>query len=280
MTQVFTFPAHPHRAAWPLVVVASRQLTPRTRRVSLIGESLEGFAHRPGQSLVLGLPQPCGGVARRSYAIRHFDREELRIDLDVVTHGASPTGGASPGVRWAQSARIGDPVLAEGPRGRVVINPYADWHLFAGDETALPAIAAMLEVLPAEARAYALIEVAGPMEEQRLETDAELEALWIHRQAAPGVPSAALIEQAASFQAPRGVGQICLLGETATVRAQREALLARGFPRRWIAAESYWRPGLAGDRTRLRGRERRERAHSRRMRGWAQAYAFCEGFGG
>ena len=55
MTQVFTFPAHPYRSAWPLVVVASHAITPRMRRVSLIGESLTGFAHRPGQSLVLGL---------------------------------------------------------------------------------------------------------------------------------------------------------------------------------------------------------------------------------
>jgi len=57
VTQVFTFPTHPYRAAWPLVVVASHAITPRMRRVSLIGESLAGFAHRPGQSLMLGLPQ-------------------------------------------------------------------------------------------------------------------------------------------------------------------------------------------------------------------------------
>jgi len=106
VTQVFTLPAHPSRSAWPLVVVASRQITPRMRRVSLIGEALDGFAHRPGQSLVLGLPQPCGGLARRHYAIRRFDREELRLDIDLVTHGVSP------GVRWAQQAHIGDPVLS------------------------------------------------------------------------------------------------------------------------------------------------------------------------
>lgn len=267
MSQAFTFPIHPHRAAWPLVVVGAREITPRMRRVSLIGDSLEGFAYRPGQSLVLGLPQPCGGVARRCYAIRNFDREELRLDIDVATHGASPS------VRWAQSARIGDPVLAEGPRGRVAVNPRADWHLFAGDESALPAIAAMLETLPACARAYALIEVAGPEEEQRLDTDAELEALWIHRQGQGPAPSATLIQQTAAFQPPRGVGQAYLLGEAATVHAQRQALIARGFARERIVAESYWRVGRMADplgAPRLGGRGRRGRD---RMRRWAHAYA-------
>lgn len=267
MTQVFTFPAHPSRSAWPLVVVASRQITPRMRRVSLIGEALEGFAHRPGQSLVLGLPQPCGGLARRHYAIRRFDRDELRLDIDLVTHGVSP------GVRWAQQAHIGDPVLAEGPRGRMAVNAYADWHLFAGDETALPAIAAMIEALPTSARAYALIEVAGPEEEQSLDTNAELEVLWIHRQAQPGAASAALVEQAAAFQPPGGFGQVYLLGETATVRAQREALLARGVPKTRIAAEGYWRPGHSGGHDRIGAHERRQRRGGRRIRGWEQAWA-------
>jgi NADPH-dependent ferric siderophore reductase len=263
VTQVFTFPAHPYRSAWPLVVVASHAITPRMRRVSLIGESLAGFAHQPGQSLVLGLPQTCGGLARRHYAIRRFDHEELRLDLDLVTHGASP------GVRWAQSGRIGDPVLAEGPHGRIAVNRHADWHLFAGDETALPAIAAMLEALPSEARAYALIEVAGPEEEQRLDTRAELEVLWVHRQGP--FTSRALVERTAAFNSPAGVGQAYLLGESATVRAQREALLARGFPPAGIAAEGYWRPGRAGGRDRIGRLERRE--HRRRVRGWAHAWA-------
>jgi NADPH-dependent ferric siderophore reductase len=265
VTQVFTFPAHPIRSAWPLVVVASHAITPRMRRVSLIGESLAGFAHRPGQSLVLGLRQAGGGLARRHYAIRRFDREELRLDLDLVTHGASP------GVRWAQSARIGDPVLAEGPHGRIAVNPRADWHLFAGDESALPAIAAMLEALPARTHAYALIEVAGPEEEQPLDTAAELEALWVHRQVPPGAASAELVDQTAAFKPPAGVGQVYLLGETATVRAQREALFARGFPSARILAEGYWRPGRAGGRDRIGRLERRE--HRRRIRGWAHAYA-------
>ena len=240
MTQLFTFPAQPARAAWPLVVVGSREITPRLRRVSLIGECLEGFVHRPGQSLVLSLPQPGGALARRHYTIRDFDREELRLDIDLVAHGQTP------GVRWAQSARIGDPILAEGPRGHIGVRHRADWHLFAGDETALPAIAAMIESLPAGARAYVVIEVSGPDEEDQLDTAAELEALWVHRRGPPAAESAALVEPIRSFQFPDGVGQAYLMGETHTVRAQRHALIARGLPKEQILAEGYWRPGRIG----------------------------------
>lgn len=238
MSKVFSFPLRPGRPVWPLTVVGSREIAPRLRRVSLIGESLAGFDYQPGQDLVLGLPTP-QGVARRHYTIRAFDRAELRLDVDVVIHGEAP------GACWAAGCRIGDPVLAQGPRGRTVINARADWHLFSGDETALPAIAAMLETLPASARAYALIEVGGGEDELPLQTAAELELVWAHRRGPPG-PSETLIRQLAAFRFPEGLGQAYVIGETSTVRAQRQGLIARGLAKEQICAEGYWRPGRVG----------------------------------
>ena len=57
---------------WPLTVVGAVDITPRLRRISLIGETLAGFDYRPGQDLVLSLPA-VGGIARRHYTIRRFD---------------------------------------------------------------------------------------------------------------------------------------------------------------------------------------------------------------
>ena len=215
MNQAFPLPVRLARQAWPLVVVGSRAITPAMRRVSLIGETLAGFEHRPGQDLVLSLPAP-GGAARRHYTIRGFDRHELRLDIDVLVHGAGP------GSRWAETAKIGDPVLAEGPRGRTVVNSRANWHLFTGDETALPAIAAMIETLPAQARAFAIIEVEGAQEEQPLPSEAQLEALWLHRRGPPA-PSEALIEALAAFQFPAGLGQ----ASTSSAKPARCARSAR-----------------------------------------------------
>jgi NADPH-dependent ferric siderophore reductase len=256
MNQALPFRVRPGRQAWPLVVVGSREVTPAMRRVSLIGDTLASFDYRPGQDLVLTLPSPAG-PARRHYTVRTFDRDELRLDIDVVVHGAGPGSG------WANTAKVGDPVLAEGPRGRTFVNNRADWHLFTGDETALPGIAAMIETLPARARAFAILEVEGGEEEQPVAGEAQLEALWLHRRAPPA-PSAALIEALAAFQFPAGVGHAYVIGETSTVRAQRQGLIARGFPKEQICAEGYWRPGRVGGHDHVEPFEERARDRVRR----------------
>lgn len=225
---------------WPLTVVSAFDVTPQMRRVSLVGETLDRFQFRPGQDLVLTLPDAHGAIARRHYTIRRFDAPEGRLDIDFVLHGRSPA------TDWARRVSLGDEVTAEGPRGRTTVRGAADWRLFTGDETALPAIAAMIESLPAGERAIAFIEVAGPEDEQLIETAARLELTWLHRAGPPRAPSLGLLEALTTFQLPPGDGQACVIGETSTVRAQRQGLIARGMPKDRIAAEGYWRPGRVG----------------------------------
>jgi NADPH-dependent ferric siderophore reductase len=224
---------------WPLTVVGAVDITPRLRRISLIGETLAGFDYRPGQDLVLSLPA-VGGIARRHYTIRRFDTQELRLDIDFVLHGRSPA------TDWARRVALGDTITAEGPRGRTSVRGSADWRLFTGDETALPGIAAMIERLPGGEHAIAFIEVAGPEEEQPIETAARLDLTWLHRAGPPRAPSLGLLQALTTFQLPAGEGQACIIGETSTVRAQRQGLIARGFAKDRIAAEGYWRPGRVG----------------------------------
>jgi NADPH-dependent ferric siderophore reductase len=233
------FPGRPQRPTWRLTVVGARDVTPHLREVSLIGDDLAAFSHRPGQDLVLSLPT-LGGTARRHYTIRRFDRPEQRLDIQFVLHGDSPA------TRWAAGAQIGETIVAQGPRGRTTVSGEADWRLFAGDETALPGITAMIESLPAGERAFAIVEVAGPEDEQAIETAAELDIRWLHRTGRRTAPSWPLIEALEAFELPPGVGQACVIGETATVRAQRQGLIARGLAKTQIAAEGYWRPGRVG----------------------------------
>jgi NADPH-dependent ferric siderophore reductase len=235
-SNAFPFPSRP---TWRLTVVGARDVTPRMREVSLVGDDLSAFSHRPGQDLVLSLPI-AGGVARRHYTIRRHDAAEQRIDIQFVLHGASPA------TAWARTARLGDAIQAEGPRGRTTVSGAADWRLFTGDETALPGIAAMIESLPAGERAIAIIEVSSQADEQPIETAAGLDLRWLHRNAPAAAGGAGLIAATAAFEPPAGVGQALIIGETATVRAQRQSLIARGFPKARIAAEGYWRPGRIG----------------------------------
>jgi NADPH-dependent ferric siderophore reductase len=225
--------------AWPLTVVGAWNVTPRMRRVRFTGEVGDGFVWRPGQDLVLALPF-AGGEARRHYTIRSFDPEEQTFDIDFALHGDSPA------TLWARAAMLGDQILAQGPRGRTVVNAAADWHLFDGDETGLPAIFAMLESLPAAAKATAILEVRDAHERQRPETKANVALEWFHREGPALASSPALIDRLALFAPPRGVGHAYVVGETSTVRAIRQGLIARGFSRDQICAEGYWRPGRIG----------------------------------
>lgn len=234
-----TFASRPGQRLWPLTVVDAFNVTPRMRRVRVVSD-LDGFTYMPGQSLVLSLPQVGGEAALRHYTIRAYDPVEQRLDIDFVLHGDSPA------TNWVRAAKFGDQITAQGPRGHAVVNHAADWHLFVGDETCLPAILAMVESLPAGARAFAIVEVHDADERQDVNSAAHVDAEWFHRDGPARPSSPMLIERLSLFAFPPGVGQAYIIGETSTVRAIRQDLIARGFPRERIAAEGYWRPGRVG----------------------------------
>jgi NADPH-dependent ferric siderophore reductase len=226
---------------WHLTVTGATNITPHMRRVVFSCPDIGEMKLKPGQSAVLLLSEAGGDFLKRHYTIRSIDRAARRVTFDFVLHGDTP------GANWARNARPGDEIDALGPRGHVWLHPEADWHLFAGDETALPAISAMLEALKPGDTATAIIEVENRAEEQKLAAPADARIAWIHRNGPPHPGSKPLIEALAAVAIPgdRKV-HAYLAGETSTVRAQRHGLLARGLPKEKISAEGYWRPGRVG----------------------------------
>ena len=99
---------------------------------------------------------------RRRYTVRRWDGNARRLTLDFVAHGDVGFAG-----RWAQRAQVGNMLQMTGPSGRYRPDPDAAWHLFVGDESALPAIAASLEVLAADKRAVVVAVVDGPGDARR-----------------------------------------------------------------------------------------------------------------
>ena len=232
---------------WSLHVVSARDITPNMRRVQLTGDALEEFNPRPGQELVLHIAQPGGEAARRHYTIRRYDPASKLIDIDFVLHGHR-----TPGIGWSLEARPGDKLMVNGPRGRMAIAADADWHLFTGDETALPAIFAMVETLPASAKATIFLEIAGETDKQPLNSKAQVTLNWLPRRGAAPGPSSLMADALAAYTLPPGKGFAYILGETSNVRAQRQALIARGMSRDQIYAEGYWRPGRVGGHDHIR----------------------------
>ncbi len=226
---------------WTLAVASASDVTPRMRRVRLTADDLDEFRPRPGQEIVLQIPQAGGEPARRHYTIRAFDPRTRMIDVDFVLHGDH-----TPGVRWALDAKPGQRIDIRGPRGRIAVAADADWHLFTGDETALPAIFAMVEALGEGAPAHVFLEIGDDRDKQPLRARAAVTLTWLPRGGAKPGPSRILADAVERFALPPGRGHAIIIGETSNVRAQRQYLLAQGLRKDQIYAEGYWRPGRIG----------------------------------
>jgi NADPH-dependent ferric siderophore reductase len=222
-----------------LEVVRSSPLSPGMQRLVLTAPELAGLDYRPGQDMMLMVAVDGNRPVRRRYTIRALDRERRLLTLDVVRHAGGP------GERWVAAARPGDRIEGIGPRGKIFLAPGADWHLFAGDDSALPAFLAMAGAIPAGGRAVVILEVPGPDGEQDVGTAADAEVTWLHRDGRPAGDPAALVEAAAAAALPPGRGHAYLACEATVVLRLREALAARGLAPEQISPKAYWGRGRA-----------------------------------
>jgi NADPH-dependent ferric siderophore reductase len=210
------------------------------RRIELHSPALERFRYLPGQDMALGFTRADGSTVRRRYTIRRFDPTGRRLHLDVVLHGDGP------GMRWAQSARPGMSIEGIGPRGKITLDPDADWHLFAGDATAVPGAFALMEALPDEVPARAFLQVDGPAEHQPFGAPAtDRVVTWSDEFALGGDATAGLLQVLSAAQLPGGRGYAYLAGEVSLVKSLKAHLLSRGWPAERIAAKAYWNRGRA-----------------------------------
>lgn len=175
-----------------LQVVRTEQVTPHITRVVLGGNGFDGFeanADTDSYAKLIFLPEGHEGpgprdidqardmqATVRTYTIRSVDADRREIAIDFVVHG--DTGVAGP---WAARATPGDKLYLTDSHGAYSPDPAADWHLLAGDESAVPAITVALQALPEGARAKVFIEVAGPQDEIAFDTRGDVEIVWVHR---------------------------------------------------------------------------------------------------
>ncbi|MEN3318763.1 MAG: hypothetical protein V7643_2164 [Mycobacterium sp.] len=252
-------------------VVRSEQLTPHLIRVVLGGTGFDTFSPneytdayvkivfvRDGVD-VGALPQPLTldsfnalPVEQRpdvrTYTVRRVDAERREISIDFVVHGEHGVAGP-----WAAAATAGQPAYLMGPSGAYAPDPAADWHLLAGDEAAVPAIAAALEALPDNAIGKVFIEVAGPEEEIELSAPAGVKVRWIYRGGrADLVPEDLAGDNAPLITAVKeatwlpGQVQVFVHGEAQTVMHNLRPYIRkeRGVDAKWANSISgYWRRG-------------------------------------
>jgi NADPH-dependent ferric siderophore reductase len=244
------------------VVSRVEQLTPNMVRVVIGGDGLADLAVGEYTDHYVKILFPPAGVtypepfdmgairesmpaetwpAVRTYTIRRWRPEVPEMWVDFVVHGDAGVAGP-----WAVHAQPGDVVRFMGPGGGYAPDPQADWHLLAGDESALPAIGAALESMPSGARVKAFIEVADADEVQKLETPADAEIKWLYRAGQP--VGQALVSAVRGLEFPAGQVHAFVHGEATFVKELRRYLrVERELPMSQLSISGYWRLGLNED---------------------------------
>lgn len=229
-------------------------LTPRMRRIVLGGSELEGLRiDEPAASVRLLLPVRPGELVMptwtgnqfelpdgerapiRTFTPRFLDTEALELTIDIVMHDV---GAASD---WARRAEVGDEVAVSGPGRGYDIDARASAYLLAGDETAIPAISQLLEVLPVDKPCDVHVEIGSPEARLDLPSHPSAEVSW-HELDPDQQPGDALL---AAVETMADVPEVVwAAGEAAGVQRLRKHLFDdRGMTRSAATVRGYWKQG-------------------------------------
>ncbi|MBD8689877.1 MULTISPECIES: siderophore-interacting protein [unclassified Rhizobium] len=222
------------------------RIYPSYYRLRLSGPSLERFS-RDGLHFRLLFPPEShlgqwpflaesgrvewpGGIShwhRPVYTTRTVDLERGTLDFDVFAHD----GGRV--TRWCSTLSAGAEVAIMGPGGEWLTSER--WIAFFGDETALPAIARILQDLAPETEGIATILTSDAGDKQDLHTKSNVSIRWLVR--GDGI---CLIHELKRLQIPDNDRLVWFAGERSEVNQAREILGSLGLRKDEIRAASYW----------------------------------------
>lgn len=242
-------------------VTATERFATSFIRITFGGEELDGF-DSPGfdDHVKLFFPDATTGELRfpelgptgpvwpegpkpimRDYTPRFFDGNARTLVIDFALHEAGPA------TAWALQAKPGDWLGIGGPKGSFLVPKDFDFHILAGDETAVPAIARRLEELPATTRAIALIEVDNTGDEIPLTSAAQLDVIWCYRKGAPAGTTTVIKDTLQNLTLPNGDGYVWIACETKVARVIRSYLVKeRNMNAKSVKAAGYWQLGAVG----------------------------------
>ncbi|GAA1973624.1 siderophore-interacting protein [Microbacterium pumilum] len=264
-----------------LDVVGTERLAPQLVRIHLGGDGFDAFVTGADAERIaktdkyvkilfakpeLGLQPPFDLDAlretlspddmpvRRTYTVRSLDTAARTIAIDFVVHGDEGVAGP-----WAAAAVAGDRLCFSGPGGQYAPSTEDVEHLLIGDDSAIPAIAAAVDALPATARGLVLIEVESAANELALSTPAGVKLRWTHRRADDGSLAdygTALVAAVQALAPPVGAVDVFAHGEREAMKELRRILHTEwGLERRSMSLSAYWAKGRSEDRFQAEKRE-------------------------
>ncbi|QOT18082.1 siderophore-interacting protein [Paenarthrobacter sp. YJN-5] len=243
-----------------LTVLRKEQLSPHMIRIIAGGPGFKDYAHNEYVDRYVKIVFPQPGVDyelpldlwairesmpreqwphTRTYTIRWVNLEAQELAIDFVVHGDEGLAGP-----WAAAAEPGDALTFTGPGGAYNPAPDADWYLFAGDDAAIPAIAASIEALAPEARGVAFLEVHSADDVLQITAPAGVELNWLQRNGVPAGSSELLLESLRTMEWLPGRVDVFAHGERGYMKGLREIFFVqRGLERSQVSLSGYWAQG-------------------------------------
>lgn len=248
----------PQRRARLITVHHWVDLSPNLRRIVFHSPALTDYPFRyNGAHIKLWLPRdgettpqlptfsPRGPVwadpsrkpIARTYTLRSFDAAASTLTVDFVKHGDN-----GPASHFAGQAKIGQTIGVSEPAGPVPMLKPAARYFMAGDLTALPAISAMLEEMPAQVTGDVLLWL--PESADLPDNLTALSGIRFHTFVGNITPITALVDCAQTCSTPAPDDFVWIAGEASMVSPLRT--LARQqwqMPLTRCYAVPYWRHG-------------------------------------
>ncbi|MDO5863609.1 MULTISPECIES: siderophore-interacting protein [Paenarthrobacter] len=243
-----------------LTVLRKEQLSPHMIRIIAGGPGFKDYAHNEYVDRYVKIVFPQPGVDyelpldlwairesmpreqwphTRTYTIRWVNLEAQELAIDFVVHGDEGLAGP-----WAAAAEPGDALTFTGPGGAYNPAPDADWYLFAGDDAAIPAIAASIEALTREARGVAFLEVDSADDVLQITAPAGVELHWLQRNGVLAGSSELLLESLRTMEWLPGRVDVFAHGERGYMKGLREIFFVqRGLERSQVSLSGYWAQG-------------------------------------
>ena len=202
--------------------------------ITFAGDSLRSFVSMSFDDHVkLILRDSAGETAMRDFTPTRFNPSQCELTLEFALHARGVA------CEWARQARIGDEAVIGGPKGSMIVPTDYDWHLLAGDASALPAIRRRLLELPAGSRVLVFAEVPDPLDRQLPQTSSTANIQWLSN-------AQEFLEALRMAQLPAGEGFVWCAGEASVMAQAREVLIReRQLPREASRISAYWKAGAA-----------------------------------
>jgi NADPH-dependent ferric siderophore reductase len=249
-------------------VAAVDDLSPHLRRVTFVAPRIaDAVTAGPDQRIKVLLTPPNGSAIKlptgpewyadwcaqpvgdrfimRTYTVRALRPDVAELDVEFVLHGVN-----GPASAWVSEAQLGDevglllPFAVDTTSAKGLLHSGVDYvppansvrRILVADETALPALAGILEELPADVQATVFVAVPDGSDVRPLAGTADI--TW--------VTDGSLLEALKSATMPFDPDYAWVAGESSMIKAVRRHLVnAAGMPKPAISFQGYWKRGEA-----------------------------------